>query len=236
MKGGVFLVLLCWSYCYKVTRYKEPWMVGSTLEIWRLKSTERRLFIRIRELIDGNLLSNCIYYKISTHMDGSRSSDIGHWINEERIVNGKLSMQRLNDDSETMVVEIENRGWENRFVRAPFMFFPLFLYFETYYYYYYNFKSSKSTGSWEYYKKGGIELNGWISNYKITFNEKIYVSILVSLSLRIDSFPIFSKKKNIKNLENEKRERRFPKLRMKRRIRELAVKPRRKRLERRRSL
>lgn len=59
-----------------------------------------------------------------------------------------------------------------------------------------------------------------ITNY-ITFNEKIYVSILVSLSLRIDSFPIFSKKKNIKNLENEKRERRFPKLRMKRRIREL---------------
>ena len=43
-----------------------------------------------------------------------------------------------------------------------------------------------------------------ITNY-ITFNEKIYVSILVSLSLRIDSFPIFSKKKNIKNLENEKR-------------------------------
>lgn len=105
-----------------------------------------------------------------------------------------------------------------------------------YYYYYYDFKSSKSTGSWEYYKKGGIELNGWISNYKITFNEKIYVSILVSLPLRVDSFPIFSKKKNIKNLENEKRERRFPKLRMKRRIRELAVKPRRKRLERRRSL
>lgn len=157
MKGGVFLVLLCWSYCYKVTRYKESWMVGSTLEIWRLKSTERRLFIRIRELIDGNLLSNCIYYKISTHMDGSRSSDIGHWINEERIVNGKLSMQRLNDDSETMV--IENRG----------LFFPLFLYFETYYYYYYNFKSSKSTGSWEYYKKGGIELNGWISNYKLHY-------------------------------------------------------------------
>lgn len=138
-------------------------------------------------------------------------------------MNGKLSMQRLNDDSETMVIEVENKRGGGRIVsfELPSCSFLCSCTSKIYYYYYYNFKSSKSTGSWEYYKKGGIELNGWISNYKITFNEKIYVSILVSLPLRIDLFPIFSKKKNIKNLENEKRERRFPKLRMKRRIREL---------------
>lgn len=60
------LILLCWSYCYKVTRYKEldSWS-SSTLEIWKLN--QRRL-IRIRALINGKtgalrVLSNYITIK-----------------------------------------------------------------------------------------------------------------------------------------------------------------------------